>query len=211
MFLTITTALIKFGARIMSWKNFHKETENNPPNRLLQAALNYVKEGRALDLGAGNLNDAKYLVKQGFNVVALDKYLESGRVGKMRIMSAPFQDFPVEKYNLISAMWSLPFHGEEGFDELIQSLKESLSKDGIFAAHFFGVKDERRQAVIVSPERINAGAMKFHSKNEVKALFMDMEILYFGELEYEYQLVGGGDNHCHIFEVIAKKRDFKNS
>ena len=48
--------------------------EGHPPRPLLLNALAYVEfHGRALDLGAGPLNDSRYLLSQGFKkVVALE-------------------------------------------------------------------------------------------------------------------------------------------
>lgn len=54
----------------LDWSSFIKETKNRSPRQITRTALPWVKnKGRALDIGGGALNDTKYLLENGFNVV----------------------------------------------------------------------------------------------------------------------------------------------
>ena len=51
------------------WSQYIAKTKNKSPRPLLVRALSYVKnKNKALDLGAGALNDSRYLLENGFKV-----------------------------------------------------------------------------------------------------------------------------------------------
>src|SRR4051812_34897824 len=105
------------------WSTYYSLTSKGEPSLLLQRALPYVsrrlfRRREALELGAGALRDSKFLISKGFNVVAVDKEPHvAGLAGQMpkdrfRLRIASFEsfDFPKEKFDLVSAMMSLPFN-----------------------------------------------------------------------------------------------------
>jgi len=65
------------------WDEFNKATEGKGPRTLLVEAVS-LPRGKALDLGAGTLNDSKFLAELGHDVTAVDsnpavaKYVEAG-------------------------------------------------------------------------------------------------------------------------------------
>ena len=56
------------------WSTYHERTQNRPPRESLIKAVSLAREKEiALDLGAGALNDSKYLLEAGFGkVIAVD-------------------------------------------------------------------------------------------------------------------------------------------
>ena len=47
--------------------------------------------------------------------------------------------------------------------------------------------------------------MTFHSEEEARALFSDMELLTFEEVERDSRTSSGAPKHWHFFNIVAKK------
>jgi len=190
-----------------TWKSYIEKTKNNPPRPLLLKALEKIElKESALDLGAGSLNDSKYLIHFGFkNVTAIDKtscpkeILEEIVSKKFTYIISDFEShkFPKNKYNLISAQYSLPFIKKNMFQEVFNNIVESLKKEGIFTGQLFGNRDEWNDG---------KDDMSFHTIKESKELLSSFEFIIFEEKEYNHVLVNNKPKHWHIFDFIIKKR-----
>jgi len=183
----------------IDWSEYYKGTAGNPPYPLLVKALTFLKnKDKAIDLGAGALNETRYLLEQGFDVTAVDQspLVEQAaiRIGspKLHAFTASFEsfDFPKDRYDLAAAMFALPFV-EDNFSDVFAKVKSSLKKGGVFCGQFFGDRDQRK----------NNTHRTFHTKEQVLELFEGLEVLSFEE---EERLKG--DMNSHIFHVIARKK-----
>ncbi len=165
-----------------------------------------VEPGKAIELGCGAGSDTRYLIKKGWNVLAIDREDVEARISKrlnteelknFRFQKQKFENIKLEKSNLIVANYSLPFCQKDKFKELWNKIKTSISNKGYFIGNFFGVKDEW-----------NAGNFQiiFFTKEQVLELFTDFEIICFKEIEKDMLTGLGKMKHCHIFNVIAKKK-----
>lgn len=182
------------------WQGYHEDTKSKPPSKLLVEALSFVEnKSKALDLGAGALVDSKYLLSLGFEVIAVDqeKFIEIPD-DKFRFVKSLFNEyeFPNNNFDLISAQFSLPFNGKEGFNILMGKLIASLKPKGIFTGQLFGLNDEWN-----TPE----SELVFHSKNQVIELLSGMEVLKLEEVDKDGKLSNGTPKHWHIFNIIARK------
>lgn len=182
---------------------FYKITKDKPPSPLLKKAVSLLGgKGHALDLGCGAGRDTRFLLEQGFTVVAVDKELRAGEMLKefahknLRFVSDSFENFAFEKYDLVTAQWSLPFVAMKMFDKVFARVKNSLEPRGIFAGQFFGVNDEWN-----TPGR----RMTFHAKDQLRGLLRGMKTLEFREEEIDGNLADGTPKHWHVFHVIARK------
>lgn len=191
-----------------SWKNYHENTSGDyPPRPFLAKALNYVtNKEEALDLGAGALNDCKFLLKEGFGHITVVDVEDSvkERVADLadnrvdaQVTSFDEFKFSENKYDLVNAQYSLPFHGEEGFDALFKKITLSLKQDGIFTGNLFGENDTWNDG---------SGRLVFHSKDEVLKLLKDLEVIEFFEEEKDSTTVSGIFKHWHILNFIARKK-----
>jgi len=116
-------------------KTYSERTKGRPPRELLVKAVAYVRQkDQALDLGPGALNDASFLLEQGFQTVAVNKGpLEADPVAQSRAATfpqdrfvyrvSPFDafDFKPDEYDLINAQYALPFNPPETFDRMFCS------------------------------------------------------------------------------------------
>jgi len=167
---------------------------------LLQEALQYVQgKGSALDLGAGALNDASFLLAQRFGeVVAVDitppfKKIDAGS-GQFSYHQMPFSayEFPAEQFDLISAQYSLPFDRQD-FQKVWVAIYSSLKKGGIFVGQLFSTRDDW----------FGRPGMIFHSEAEVQSLVGKFEIVKTEEREYTEKEKRA--KHWHFFDLILRK------
>lgn len=189
------------------WKSFSQATKDQPPRPLLVLAMGYVNEReQALDLGAGALNDSRYLLEQGFShVTAVDQELVSTEIAKtisqdqFSYIASSFDEFsfPRESYDLINAQYALPFNGTETFTHMFNKLKASLKPGGVFVGQLFGKNDTWNKG---------DKQMTFHDIDEVEDLLADMEVIQLEEREFTGTTVSGEQKHWHVYNIIARKR-----
>lgn len=186
------------------WASHLEITKDYPPSPLLIRAMPYVGEGRkALDMGAGALKDTKYLLKRGFAVTAVDsepsvKELASPILSeKLSVVISSFENFvfPKETFDLVTAMYSLPFIEPKRFQEVFERLTESLKEGGVVCGQLFGVKDSWHTKPTIT----------FHDKAQVKKLLSGLKIIVLDEEERDSKTANGTPKHWHIFHAIAKK------
>ena len=185
------------------WKNYYERTRNTHIPKVVLEAVGFVtNKNKAIDLGAGALRDTEFFIDQGFQVTALDsspllsKEAERFDKEKITVVQSTLEnfDFPEKEYDMVSAILSLLFVRPDMFNEVIEKIKKSLKKDGIFCATFVGNNDDK-----------TLGYGFGHTKEEVQLLLSDMEIISLKEQEGEGRLVSGTTKYSHRFDVIAKK------
>ncbi len=188
-----------------NWNKYYQVKKDPALSKLfLEALENALPSGKALDLGAA-MQDARYLVSLGYEVTVVDHDPALAAVAK-QITDSKFSfeqesfeafNFEPDTYTFISAQYSLPFiKKKDDLLEVVKKIKLSLKTGGVFAGHFFGLRDTWC---------IGNRPMTFITKQEVEALFSDMEVILIGEREYDGITVLGQKKHWHLFPVIVKK------
>ena len=178
----------------------------DPPRSLLvRAAALAAPKNHALDAGAGALNATKYLLSAGFaRVTALDSAPASQLLalelplGQVTFVLSRFEDFtyPTNTYDLANAEFSLPFIGRENFPAVFAKLLASVKPGGLFTGQLFGLNDSWN-----TPET----AMNFHSRDDVKNLLGDWEIVELEEEDHPGRTKLGEPKHWHIFHILARR------
>jgi tellurite methyltransferase len=186
------------------WQAFYENAKEYPPSPLLVRALSFVEhKEKAIELGGGALNDARFLLTHGFDVTDLDKeklkpeFTKGLDPKKFHLIVSSFADFnfPTDEYDLASAMFSLPFNPPDTFDRVFESVKKSLHVGGIFCGNLFGERDGWRKE----------STMTSHTETEAKKLLADMETVAFGPREWDGKLADGTPKHWHTYNFIARK------
>jgi SAM-dependent methyltransferase len=189
---------------MFNWKGYINTTKNKPPRELLVRALGYLKDKEAaLDLGAGALNESKYLLNNGFKkVIAVDKEENLDLINEINNKAFTFEKvaiedyiFPKSTFSLINAQFILPFIKRDDIKRIINSISNSLKAEGIFVGQFFGIKDDWSSAPDIYA----------YTEKEVKEFLADLDITYFQEEEKDGQTAMDGEKHWHLFHFIAKK------
>lgn len=172
--------------------------------------------GKVLDLGGGSLNDAKYLLREGFSVTVVDAEPDvmtksrSIGAGRLTCISSTFDQFPFpkKKYDLVSAMYALPFNPPKTFPSLMKNIIGSLSDGGVLCIHLYGIRDTWN---------IPGTCMTFLKKNEIDRYLKPLNILYYTEEESDTIAdLDGKMHHWHIYSIIAQspkssRSDFDDS
>ncbi len=186
----------------MSFQKYIEATKDRKPSQLLIEALTYVRyRGQALDLGAGALHDTRFLLSEGFTVIAVDREpsfaLGKEALGAECIVST-FADFSflTNSNDLINAQWALPFNPRESFDAMFARLIDSLVINGIFTGHLFGPEDAWAHNT----------NMTFHTEKEVRELLDTFTIHKLEEIKRIGKTKLGQDKFWHYFEIIAEKK-----
>lgn len=164
-----------------------------------------IKTGNAVELGCGAGRDTVCLIKNGWNVLAIDREnVESRIVAKLseeelkqfKFSKQKFEYIELEKNNLVVSNFSLPFCNKNNFTELWNKINDSILKEGYFVGNFFGNNDEWKNT---------KEEMTFLTKEQVMELFKNFDIIEFKEIEKDAITGLGKMKHWHIFNVIAKK------
>jgi SAM-dependent methyltransferase len=176
------------------------------PNQLLVDALDLldVREGRALDIGAGPLNDTRFLLQAGLAVDAVDTdplILSAASTLKDRRLNAIVDDIcnvriARDAYSLIVAIHVLPFLRRADLPLIMSSIINGLRNNGVLCCTFFGVNDgwaQRRPHIT------------FLSRSEIDSLFPQLRPIEFSELEYDGADANDSPKRWHIFRCILRK------
>lgn len=188
-------------------EKYYDNTENEMPNYTVKKFIELnVEPGNAVELGCGAGRDTVYLIRNGWNVLAIDREdVETRIVSKLLVeeleqfefFKQRFEDIELENSNLVVANFSLPFCNKNDFKKLWAKINHSILKDGYFVGNFLGDKDEWKNA---------KEKMTFLTKDQVMELFRNFEIVEFKEVEKDGLTGLGKMKHWHIFNVIAKKK-----
>lgn len=188
-------------------EKYYDNTENEMPNYTVKKFIELnVEPGNAVELGCGAGRDTVYLIRNGWNVLAIDREdVETRIVSKLLVeeleqfefFKQRFEDIELENSNLVVANFSLPFCNKNDFKKLWAKINHSVLKDGYFVGNFLGDKDEWK----IAKEK-----MTFLTKDQVMELFRNFEIVEFKEVEKDGLTGLGKMKHWHIFNVIAKKK-----
>ena len=187
-------------------EQYYNNTKNIPPNYITQKFIKLkIKPTNAIELGCGAGRDTEYLIKNDWDVLAIDKEdvksIITSRLSKeeqknFKFSKQEFENIQLEKTNLIVANFSLPFCNQKQFEKLWNKINESILKNGYFVGNFFGNNDEWKK---------QEEEMTFLTKEQVIELFKNFEIIDFKEVEKDCFNGLGIMKHRHIFNVIAKK------
>ncbi len=137
---------------------------------LLIKATDYVKSGKALDLGAGDGEDSKFLVEKGFAVTAVEK--KAGlKIKGATVHNTDIRDFKFKNYDLINCCFVLHFLKDKTRD-ILKNIQKSTDHKGVNVIIAFLNEGEF--------ERENEGLFK---TNELKDIYQQWEVLAYGEKE----------------------------
>lgn len=186
---------------------YYENTKNAPPHKNIKKFIKLEnKTGKAIDLGCGAGRDTIFLIKNNWNVLAIDRedtgkiisdILNNEELKRFRFESQTFEEIKLEDNNLVVANFSIPFCRKELFNELWNKIVQSISQDGYFVGNFFGLNDSWAKT---------KEQMVFLSKEQVLRLFESFNILSFNEIEKDGKTALGKEKHWHVFEIIARKK-----
>ena len=189
-----------------SIEKFYDNTIDSKPNYTVKKFIELnVEAGNAVELGCGAGRDTVCLIKNGWNVLAIDREdvesrikakLSKEQLKQFKFLKQEFENIELKKNNLVVANFSIPFCNKNNFEKLWNEINNSILKDGYFVGNFFGVNDEWKSI---------KEDMTFLTKWQVIELFKNFEIIELEEIEKDDFTGLGKMKHWHIFNVIARK------
>jgi len=193
------------------WPAYYRYTAKRPPRELLTRFFQQLewegttKKGRkAVELGCGAGTDSLELVRRGWRVLATDQQPEaveflSRRVpprlrGSITLLSAPMEEIPLPRADLIYASFSLPFCPRRAFPRVWENIRRALLPGGHFVGQLFGNRDEW----------MGERPLNFHTLRQVRTLTAGYKVDLLRESEEE-GMSFSGRKHWHLFDLILEK------
>ena len=123
-------------------EKYYKNTENALPHPIVKKIIDLnIKPENAIDLGCGAGRDTIFLIKNGWNVLAIDKAdteaiisskLDNDEIKKFRFARQNFENIKLEKTKLLVANFSIPFCKKECFNQFWNKIVDSILKERLF-------------------------------------------------------------------------------
>lgn len=184
---------------------YYEITNIDKPHPLLKDFINNINlKGNAIDLGCGSGRDSIFLVKNGWNVIAIDKedtlkyikkYINKKEESKIKFINKSFTEVELVESDLIISFFALSFCKPEDFQNLWMKIKNSLRPNGFFIGNFFGIEDGWK----------DNNNMTFFYKSDINKMFEKFEIKKINEIKTKKVTALGKLKKWHIIEIVAKK------
>ena len=128
-------------------KKYYENTEDALPHPMVKKFIDMkMKPKNAIDLGCGAGRDTIYLIKNGWEVLSIDREdtkeiissrLNKEEIKKFRFNCQNFEDIELEKNNLLVANFSIPFCNKDYFNEFWNKINDSILKERILCWKLF--------------------------------------------------------------------------
>ncbi|MDT3329368.1 class I SAM-dependent methyltransferase [Microbacterium sp. KSW-18] len=191
-------------AEASDWQQYYSAAAGRAPRPHLIAALEHVtRVGTAIDLGAGDGVDSRFLLDRGWKVVSVDAIPGLRERIAARADASPRLDARDTSFgdlaelpdaDLILASYSLPFARATEFAHIWTLITAALCPGGVFAGQLFGHRDDWAAHDDVLT----------HSASEVADLLAQWQIVELSERERDGPS-GRGPKHWHVFDIISRR------
>ena len=194
-----------------NWTEYYYNHRNSTPTFTLLKGLRYFNDRKILprkksiDIGCGQGTDTGELLKEGWNVLAVDKELEAEKIiidrfpkfhGQELITQVQkMENLIIPDITLVNASFSLPFCNPNKFSDLWLEITQKLSIGGVFCGQLFGLEDSWA----------SNNNMTFHHRNSLDSLFNNFTIHFLQEENKISKTSSGEEKNWHIFHLVAIK------
>ena len=123
-------------------QKYYVNTENALPHKNIQEFITQQPNaGKAIDLGCGAGRDTIFLIKNNWNVLAIDKEnteniisekLEQEELLRFKFLQQEFENIKLDETDLVLANFSIPFCNKDYFDKFWKHITDSISKGRTF-------------------------------------------------------------------------------
>ena len=123
-------------------QKYYENTENALPHPIVTKFLSMgIKPGYAIDLGCGTGRDTIYLIKNGWNVLSIDREdtkniiinkLNDEEKNKFNYRCQNFENIELEKNDLTVANFSIPFCDKNYFDNFWNKIINNILNNRLF-------------------------------------------------------------------------------
>ena len=131
-------------------EKFYENTKNAMPHDNIKKFVEMrTKTGNAIDLGCGAGRDTIFLIKNNWNVTAIDREdtqniieanLNTEDLKKFKFMCQNFETIKLYKNDLIVSNFSIPFCSKNYFNDFWNKIVNSINNGRILCWKFFWIK-----------------------------------------------------------------------
>lgn len=129
---------------------YYENTKNALPHDNVKKVIEIEnKKGNAIDLGCGAGRDTIFLIKNNWNVIAIDREdtrsiiesrLNTEELERFQFICQDFENIQLDKNDLIVSNFSLPFCNKKYFNEFWNKIVNSINTGRIFCWKFLWIK-----------------------------------------------------------------------
>lgn len=123
-------------------EEYYDKTEMDLPHKNVKIFVELESNvGNAVELGCGAGRDTVYLIKNNWNVLAIDRENVGDRIRKrlsqdelkgFKFERQDFENIKIEENNLVVANFSIPFCNKNSFNELWNKISNSILSNRLF-------------------------------------------------------------------------------
>lgn len=123
-------------------EKFYENTKNAMPHDNIKKFIEMkTKIGNAIDLGCGAGRDTIFLIKNNWNVTAIDREdtkniieanLNVKELEKFKFICQSFENIQLDKSDLIVSNYSIPFCNKNNFNDFWTKIVNSINNNRIF-------------------------------------------------------------------------------
>ncbi len=117
-------------------QKYYENTKDALPHAMVKKFIKMnIKPKNAIDLGCGAGRDTIYLIKNGWNVLSIDREntreiiadkLNNEEIKRFNFKCLSFENIKLDKSNLLVSNFSIPFCNKNYFNESNSILKERI-------------------------------------------------------------------------------------
>ncbi len=190
----------------MDWPAYYGVQSGRTARSVLRDTLRRRGEapGTAIDLGCGEGTETRHLLREGWQVLAVDaepgaealvrQGLSPEELRRLTFRQARFEDLAeLPAVDLLYAGFALPFCEPDAFPGLWAGIRTALKPGAWFAGELFGPHDDWA----------GRAGMNVHDRAQVRSLLSGLEVHSLVEDDRPGQSAMG-PKHWHVFHVIAR-------
>ena len=131
-------------------EKFYENTKNAMPHYNIKKFVEMkTKTGNSIDLGCGAGRDTIFLIKNNWNVTAIDREdtqniietnLNTEDLKKFKFMCQNFENIKLYKNDLIVSNFSIPFCSKNYFNDFWNKIVNSINNGRVLCWKFFWIK-----------------------------------------------------------------------
>ena len=152
LFIKLCAIIIILGEVILVEyiQKYYENTKDALPHAMVKKFIKMnIKPKNAIDLGCGAGRDTIYLIKNGWNVLSIDREntreiiadkLNNEEIKRFNFKCLSFENIKLDKSNLLVSNFSIPFCNKNYFNEFWREISNSILKERLLCRKFFWIK-----------------------------------------------------------------------
>lgn len=130
-------------------ERFFQNTKDSLPHKNVQMfCKDNMQTGTAIDFGCGAGRDTVFLIKNGWNVISVDKEntktlieqnLTDEEIKHFKFIQSEFENCKIDKNDLFVANFSIPFCKKEYFEQIWNKIVDSIKENRILYRKFLWI------------------------------------------------------------------------